>query len=102
LTNYLQDRQQYTVVEGCKSDLQNINCAVPQGSTLGFLLFALYIYDLPKVSRFRTAMFADNTLLIISSNNPQLNTLANAELHKKDDWMRINQLFLNYKKTPSC
>jgi len=99
LTNYLQERQQYTVVEGCKSDVQNINRGVPQGSTLGPLLFALYINDLPKVLRFRTTMFADDTLPTISSNNPQqLNTLANAELQKIDNWMRINKLSLNYKK----
>jgi len=99
LTNYLQDHQQYTVVEGYKSDVQNINHGVSQGSTLGPLLFALYINDLPKVSRFRTTMFADDTLIIVSSNNPQqLNTLANAELQKIDNWMRINKLSLNYKK----
>jgi len=36
LTNYLQDHQQYTVVEGCKSDVQStkLNCRVPHGSTL--------------------------------------------------------------------
>jgi len=45
LTNYLQDRQQYTVFEGYKSDIQNINRGVPQGSTLGSLLFALYINE---------------------------------------------------------
>ena len=44
----------------------------------------------PKVSRFRATMLADDTLLTISSNNPQqLNTLANAELQKIDYWMRI-------------
>jgi len=81
LTNYLQDRQQHTVVEGYKPDVQNINRGVPQGSTLGHLLFVLHINDLPKFSIFRTAMFADDTHLTISNNNPQqLNTLANAEL----------------------
>jgi len=90
------------VLEGCKSDVQNINRGVPQVSTLGPLVFALYINDLPKVLRFRTTMFADDTLLIISSNSlQQLNTLANAELQKIDNWMRINKLFMNYKKTPS-
>jgi len=45
-------------------------------------------------------MFADDTLLTISSNNPQqLNILANAELQKIDNWVRINKLSLNYKKT---
>jgi len=100
LTNYLHDRQQYSVVEGYKSNVQNINRGVPQDSTLGPPLFAFYINDLPKVSRFRTTMFADDTLLTISSNNPQqLNTLANAELQKINNWMRINKLSLNYKKT---
>ena len=99
LTNYLQDRQQCIVVEGYKSDVLDINRGVPQGSKLGPLLSALYINDLPKVSRFRATMFADCTLLTISSNNPQeLNTLANAELQRMDNWMRINKLSLNYKK----
>jgi len=58
------------LVEECKSDVQNINCGVPQGSTLRPLLFALYSDDLPNASRFRTTIFADDTLLTISSNNP--------------------------------
>ena len=70
LTSFLPDRQRYTVVEGCKSDVQNINRRVPQGSMLGPPLFALYINDLPKFSRFRTTMFADDTLLSFSSNKP--------------------------------
>jgi len=44
LINYLQDGQQHTVVEGYKSDVQNINCGVPQGSTFGPLLFAFCVY----------------------------------------------------------
>jgi len=91
------------VVDSCKSDVQNINRGVPQDSTLGPLLFTLKINDLPKVSRFRATMYADDTLLTISSNNPkQLTTLANAELQKIDNWMKFDQLSLNYKKTSSC
>ena len=43
-------------------------------------------------------MFAADTLLTISSTNPQqLNTLANAELQKIDNWMEFNKP-LNYKE----
>ena len=45
-------------------------------------------------------MFADHNLLssISSNNQQQLNTLENAELQKKDNWMRTNKLSVNHKK----
>ena len=61
LSAYLQDNQQSTVVARCNSGFRIINRGVPQGPTLGLLLFALYINDLLKVSSFETNMFA-NTL----------------------------------------
>ena len=45
-------------------------------------------------------MFADDILITILTTNPQqLNTLANAELQRIDEWMRSNKMSLNYKKT---
>jgi len=69
LASYLQERQQYTVVEDYRSSMLEISQGVPQGSSLEPLLFALYVNDLPKSSAFNSTLFADNTVLSISSAN---------------------------------
>ena len=46
--NYLHRWEQYTVVNKCRSQTQQINCGLPQGSTLSPLLFSLDVNDLPK------------------------------------------------------
>jgi len=69
LASYLQGRQQYTVVEDYRSSVLEITQGIPQGSSLGPLLFALYVNDLPKASAFNSTLFADDTVLSVSSAN---------------------------------
>jgi len=45
LNSYLSGRKQFTV-NNCDSEITTINCAVPQGSVLGPLLFIIYVYCL--------------------------------------------------------
>ena len=46
LTQFLPNRSQQVIVDGCRSKLVNIVSGVPQGSVLGPLLFLLYTSEL--------------------------------------------------------
>ena len=54
---------------------------VPQGSTLGPLLFLLYVNDLPNLTKTTPRLFADDTCLTVHhSNLSNLQTELNLEL----------------------
>ena len=67
LKDYLTDRFQFTASNNTCSTRNQVLCGVPQGSTLGPLLFILYINDLPDHTNFNVRMFADDTVLFIKS-----------------------------------
>ena len=46
LTQFLSNRSQHVMVDGCRSKLVNIVSGVPWGSVLGTLLFLLYTSEL--------------------------------------------------------
>ena len=56
LSSYLSNRQQYTECNDAQSENNVIKCGVPQGSTLGPLVFLLYVNDLPLQWRLVTVL----------------------------------------------
>ena len=96
----LTNRQQYTVVHQVESSVKSVSCGVPQGLTLGPLLFLIYINDLPNVCNLRIRLFADDASLTMSNKSESLlENHMNNELIKVDEWSKTNKLSLNYDKT---
>ena len=77
-----------------------IRCGIP-GSILGPLLFLNYVNDLASVSSvIFTILFADDANVFTTGKNiPNLIIGMNNELLKLSEWMNINKLSLNVKKT---
>lgn len=99
--SYLSNRMQLVKIDDVKSDLTNISHGVPQGSTLGPLLFLLYINDLPNVSPIlKVRMFADDTNLFYSHEDPAVvENVMNSEIKNILRYCATNKLTVNVKKT---
>ena len=101
--SYLNNRSQYTSVEGVRSNHASIGRGVPQGSILGPLLFNLYINDIvDSLKPSKLILFADDTTILLQEtnfNNLILNM--NLVLNKLHQWCTANRLKINYSKTSS-
>ena len=73
------NRKEYVKIGNVESSLKTITCGVAEGSTLGPLLFLLYIYDLPRSSKKLTfRIFADDTNMFYSTDKrPKAVTINN-------------------------
>ena len=64
LTQFLSNRSQYVVVDGCRSKLVNVVSGVPQRSVLGPKLFLLYTADLFSIVENNLYGYADGSTLV--------------------------------------
>ena len=70
LTQFLSNRSQHLMVDGCRSKLVNVASGVPQGSVLGPLLFLLYTSELFSILKNKLIGYADDPTLIAFVPSP--------------------------------
>ena len=99
--SYLCDRQQFVCYRNSFSNYGDVTLGVPQGSTLGPLLFMLFVNDLPiHINGARCAMYADDTAVFVSSDSVEgVNQKLNSVLGNVYDWYTSNRLVLNIDKS---
>ena len=100
LKSYLTERVQSTLVNNVTSTPREVDTGVPQGSTLGPLLFLIYINDLCLSTNMKVRLYADDACLSLENVDPAtLQTETNHELVKVNNWLINNKLFLNCSKS---
>ena len=70
LTEFLSNRSQQVMVDGCQSKLVNILSGVPQGNVLGPLLFLLYTSELFSILENKVISYADDSTLMAVVPSP--------------------------------
>jgi hypothetical protein len=111
LKSYLVDRRQCVEVRRMNERSEIVafhssekynGTGVPQGSILGPLLFIVYINDLPKISQYKTVLFADDISVLIPDDHKDRNIYVNninMAVESICNWLEENNLFINASKT---
>ena len=88
LTQFLSNRSQYVLVDGCCSKLVNVVSGVPQVSVLGPLLFHLYTSELFFILENKLIGYVDDSTLIAVVPSPGIRLTVAESLNP--DLVRVN------------
>ena len=103
LKQFLSNRSQYVVVDGCRSKLVNVVSGVPQGSVLGPQLFLLYTAELFSVVENKLYGYADDSSLVAvvpsSGVRVAVSESMNGDLNRVSVWCNLWGMKLNASKT---
>ena len=87
IRNFLSERHQRVVVEGCESSYAEVISGVPQGTVLGPVLFLLFINDLPSVVKHsHVRLFADDAAIYLPINSRKDARLLQEDLNNLTEW----------------
>lgn len=94
LNSYLHNRRQCVNFTGNQSDYIIVQKGVPLGSSLGLLLFSIFINDVPKIcSNCQTHLYVDDIELYASGNNTSIiEGSLECEFSTVQNWLLSNKL----------
>ena len=99
LTQFLSNRSQHVMVDGCQSKLVNVVSRVLKGGVLGHILFLLYSSELFSILENKLIGYADDSTLMAVVPSPSVR-VAVAEtlildLSRVSDWRDLWGMKLN-------
>ena len=86
IKSFLSNRKQQVVLEGTKSDKDDVLSGVPQVTVLGPLLFLTYINDMPSHTESDVRLFADDSLLYREIRNTNDSIQLQEDLNALESW----------------
>ena len=89
MTQFLSDRSQHVMVDGCSSKLVNVVSGVLQGSVLGPLLFLLYTSEIFFILENKLFGYANDSTLIVVVPSPGLRVAVAESLSR--DHVKVNE-----------
>ena len=105
LTQFLSNRSQYVVVDGCRSKLVKVVSGVPQGSVLGPQLFLLYTAELFSIVENKLYGYADDSTLVAVVPSPgervAISESMNSDLNRVSVWCNLCRMKLNAHSSSS-
>ena len=98
--SYITEISQYVEYNNCKSEKKNLTHGVQQGSSMGPLLFIIYIKDFSRTSDILfSILFSNDTNVFFEGTNfDYICEILNNELEKVNIWSNANKLTVNVKK----
>ncbi len=99
-TDYLFNWSQFVQNNGCTSDVTPVFCGVPQGSTIGPLLFIMHFNAAhTALQNSKILTYADDTVMFVSGSSlDEVEGKLNFDLKHLKAWFDENELLVNLKK----